>query len=121
MNLTINQVSKLTKLSVPTLYVYASRNRLGKKVGNKRVFSQADVQKLLNKSKKPAAKKEAKIPTKRTRKPPAKAVPVASSKAKAVTASSKSIKSTKPSLWTRLFGGRRQQKKVGLMDMKKNK
>ena len=50
MKLSIEQVSKLTKLSVATLRVYVSRKKLGTKVGNKRVFSQLDVQKLLKSS-----------------------------------------------------------------------
>lgn len=64
MNLTIQQVAKNTKLSVPTLYTYASKQKLGKTVGNRKVFSQTDVQKLMMASRKSK-------PTKKT-KPPAK-------------------------------------------------
>lgn len=58
MKLSVEQVAKLTKLSVPTLRVYASRRKLGKKEGNKRYFTQDDVKKLLKGSTSPAAKKK---------------------------------------------------------------
>lgn len=136
MNLTIEQVSKLTKLSVPTLYVYSSRLKLGKKVGNKKVFSQADVQKLLKSSRKsPPAKKATsgkKSPAKKrpTSKAPArkrsrgtiKARPISTSDAKArpvpAVASAPVSTPTKPTFWARLFGGSKPKQKVSLMDAK---
>jgi hypothetical protein len=113
MNLTIEQLSKITKLSVPTLYTYASRQKLGKKVGNKRVFSQADVQKLLKRSKKPPQEKKAKPPAKKRGKRAIKTT-VATPKAASSNASSIAVRSTNPSFWTRLFGGRKEMEKVTL-------
>jgi hypothetical protein len=127
MNLTIEQVSKLTKLSVSTLYSYASRQKLGRKIGKKRLFSQADVQKLLKGSKKSPSKKKARPPVKKasTRKRRVKTEPISAPVAKPVAVSPKpntiAIKSPKPSFWTRLFGGRKQQKKVSLMEAKTTK
>lgn len=124
MNLTIEQVSKLTKLSVPNLYSYASRQKLGKKIGKKRLFSQADVQKLLKGSKKSPSKTKPKPPTRKisARKKPVKTEPISASVAKPMAVSPKSnaaaIKSPKSSFWTRLFGVRKQQKKVSLMEAK---
>jgi predicted DNA-binding transcriptional regulator AlpA len=110
MNLTIQQVSKLTKLSVPTLYTYASRQKLGKKVGNKRVFSQADVHQLLKGSSK-------KSPPKKTTKPPARKTSKRvvkrelPKKAKPMVGSHTLLTPTtrKPSAWTRLFFGKRSR------------
>ena len=113
MNLTIEQLSKITKLSVPTLYTYASRQKLGKKVGNKRVFSQADVQKLLKGSKKPPQKNKAKPPAKKRGKRAIKTT-VATPMAASSNTSSIAVRSTKPSFWTRLFGGRKEMEKVTL-------
>ena len=78
MKLTVEQVAKMTKLSVPTLRVYASRQKLGKKEGNKRYFSQDDVKKLLKgasaaPSKKAPAKKAATKAQKKVAKKPARA------------------------------------------------
>jgi hypothetical protein len=126
MNLTIQQVSKLTKLSVPTLYAYASRKKLGKRVGNKKFFTQADVQKILRGSKKSPNKRVRSRTQKarkgtRTVKSDLTRAPVS----KAVAASSKpttaAVKSQKPSLWTRLFGSPKKPKKVSLMDAKTTK
>ncbi len=121
MKLTVEQVAKLTKLSVPTLRVYASRQKLGKKEGNKRYFSQDDVKKLLKgassapakkapaKSAKKAAKKvaskPAKAPRKTTAAPAAKhAEPV------------KTQKTERKSFWS--FLQRKPKEKVTLMDAK---
>ena len=65
MNLSIEQVSKLTKLSIPTLRVYVSRQKLGTKVGTKRLFSQSDVQKLLKAAKKSPTAKKTKSPSRK--------------------------------------------------------
>lgn len=124
MNLTIQQVSKITKLSVPTLYAYTSKQRLGKKVGNKKVFTQADVQKLL-KGSKPNRKSKPKTPAKRATRKAIKAEPIASSNGKAKPASvmrnPTAEKSQRPSIWTRLFGGQKKPQKVSLMDAKTTK
>ena len=72
MNLTIEQLSKVTNLSVSTVRVYASQRNLGKKVGNKKIFSQAEVRILLKGSKKPS-----KTPSKPVSKKPVKKAPKA--------------------------------------------
>src|SRR5208337_2820701 len=126
MKLTIEQVSKLTKLSIPTLRVYVSRKKLGTKVGNKRVFSQLDVQKLVKASKKPRAERKSKAPARRvvTRKKPAKPetaiTPVGKSMANSSKPSSQIAKSNHRSFWSRLFGGRQQtqKQKISLLDAK---
>jgi hypothetical protein len=104
MNLTIQQVSKITKLSVPTLYTYASRLKLGKKVGNRKVFSQADVRRLLKSSRKSTQKKKAKLSVKE---------PIKKTIKRAVTYASKPVvaetKSKRP-FWTRLLFGKRSIK-----------
>ena len=116
MNLTIDQVSKLTKLSVPTLRVYTTRMSLGKKVGNKRVLTQADVQKLLKAPKRSSAKRNAKSPTKKavSRKRPVKSEPteasVALHKKTATKSTQVSTKPAKPAFWSRLFRGNKQKK-----------
>lgn len=127
MKLTIEQLSKLTKLSIPTLRVYVSRQKLGTKVGEKRVFSQSDVQKLLKSAKKSPAEKKVKPRTKKAKasKKTIKAVQTRSAAAKPNASISKPItlseKSTKPTFWTRLFGGRKQKQKVSLLDVKTSK
>jgi len=136
MNLTIADLSKKTKLSVPTLRVYVSRYKLGKKVGNNRVFTQADVDKLLKSSKgskgkakggqKPKSVKTAKTAkaAKAVKKPakarvskrtaPAKVAPVAA-------AEKPMPKSEKRSFWSTLFGTRKPKQKVDLMQAKSTK
>ena len=127
MKLTIEQLSKLTKLSIPTLRVYVSRQKLGTKIGNKRVFSQSDVQKLLKASKKSVAGKNAKAPTKRAvaKKKSLKPEPVRTSAAKQDANSGKSVtatvRSTGLSFWARLFGVRKQKQKISLFDARSGK
>lgn len=108
MNLTIEQVSKLTKLSVPTLYTYASRQKLGKKVGNKRVFSQADVQKLRKSARKSVHKSKRITLAKRTSKKTIKTESVKALKTKPTKSAPSSVagKPQNPSFWGRLFGNR---------------
>jgi hypothetical protein len=130
MKLSMEQLSKLTKLSIPTLRVYVSRKKLGTKEGNKRVFSQSDVQKLLRDTKKaPATTKKAPVSSKKTARKARKAAPKAAPKQQAhapETAKPKSpvskpgtpVKTTKPSFWTRLFGGGKPKQKVSLLDAK---
>ena len=60
MKLTIEELSKRTKLSIPTLRVYVSRQKLGTKVGNNRYFSQADVDKLTKGSSRGGGRRPAK-------------------------------------------------------------
>jgi DNA-binding transcriptional MerR regulator len=123
MNLTIEQVSKITKLSISTLRVYTSRQKLGKKVGNRKVFSQADVQKLLKSSKKSPSKSKSKAPAKKTSKKAIKAEPVAASngKVKPISAKAPVSEPTTQSFWTRLFGDRKEKQKVRLLDAKTTK
>jgi DNA-binding transcriptional MerR regulator len=138
MKLTVEQVSKLTKLSVPTLRVYASRQKLGKKEGNKRYFSQDDVKKLLKGSSAPAAKKApakktkpvaakkpARKPAQKTVKKPAKKpakrtakVTVKTAQPSPVTSRPEPVKPQvqKKSFWS--FLRRKPQQKVTLMDAK---
>jgi hypothetical protein len=138
MKLTIEELSKRTKLSIPTLRVYVSRQKLGTKVGNNRFFSQVDVDKLMKGSKRGGARKPAKAakaakaaksspPAKTARKKTAarKAVrkPVVPSKPVAAPAPQKPELKAKParrSFWSRLFGGRKQTQKISLMDAKKS-
>ncbi len=123
MNLTIEQLAKATKLSVSTLRVYASQRDLGKKVGNRRVFTQADVQTLLKGSRKPPRKNGTKAPVKKANRKAAKPEFDAATKPKPVDVVSKPVvaKPLKPSFWNRVFGGTRSQKKISLMDVRTNK
>jgi hypothetical protein len=126
MKLTIEQLSKLTKLSIPTLRVYVSRQKLGTKQGNRRVFSQADVQKLLKDSKKTPVARKAKTAPKKSAAGPKKAGnPPASKPARKPAATNAkpaaAVKSARPSLWSRLFGARKQKQKIGLLDAKVTK
>ena len=127
MKLTIEQLSKLTKLSIPTLRVYVSRQKLGTKVGEKRVFLQSDVQKLLKSGKNAPAEKKVRPRTKKAKasKKTIKVVQKRSGAAKPNDSISKPITlsaiSTKPAFWTRLFGGRKQKQKVSLLDVKTSK
>ena len=127
MKLTIEQLSKLTKLSIPTLRVYVSRQKLGTKSGNKRLYSQTDVQKLLKASKKPSLKKRI-VPSKKKASTGRKGIKAASIKADVTRAKPQSlvpvgpiVKTTKPSFWTRLFGGRKPKQKISLLDAKMTK
>jgi hypothetical protein len=104
--------------------VYVSRQKLGTKIGNKRFYSQSDVQKLLKVSKKSPATKKAKTPAKKviSRKKSATAAvespSAAKPKADGSKASSHALRPNAPSFWTRLFGGRKQKQKVSLLDAK---
>jgi DNA-binding transcriptional MerR regulator len=62
--LTIDDVIKLTGLSRNTIQVYASQQKLGTKVGNKRLFTPAEAKKLGGSAK--AAKGTGKGPAKKT-------------------------------------------------------
>ena len=124
MKLTIEQVSKLTKLSVATLRVYVSRKKLGTKVGNKRVFSQLDVQKLLKSSKqtdgknkgkpKPNVAKAARKParTRATRQSPIKKTAPLTKVEHAMP------RPEKRSFWKSFFGTRKPKQKVKLLQAK---
>jgi DNA-binding transcriptional MerR regulator len=126
MKLTIEQLSKLTKLSVPTIRVYASRKNLGKKVGTKRVFSQADVQKLLKGSKTSNGKTKGKRRTAKSRitKKPSKAISqkeTAKPKTPVTSVETPKAKLERRSLWNRLFGTRKPKEKVKLLDARTTK
>ncbi len=131
MKLTIEQVAKVTKLSVPTLRVYVSRLKLGTKAGNKRVFSQEDVKKLLKGAssgkmtkgaapKKPAAKKAAPKKAARAAAPKAKAAKTPEVKAQPAKAKETKApaqpKSEKNSFWS-IFQ-RKPKERIGIMDAK---
>ena len=141
MRLTADQVSKLTNLPIPTIRVYASRHKLGTKVGTNRYFSQADVQVILKGKRPETEKKAVKAPTKKAaKKPAAKAAKTAKAKgAKAKKAAKPASKpAAKPAakapapaapvakkqgtgFWGRLFGQRQPKKKVDLMSAKATK
>ena len=145
MKLTIEQVSKLTKVSIPTLRVYVSRQKLGTKVGNNRFFSQADVQKLLKGTKKAAAKETkpaAKAPAKKAKpakqakassRPKASAAKPAAAKPAPVKAPAQKtaaprtdkpelkVKPARPSFWSRLFGSRGPKQKINVLEAKTTK
>jgi hypothetical protein len=115
MNLTIEQLSKATKLSVSTIRVYASQKNLGKKVGGKRVFSQTDVKVLSQGSKKPSTKRpSSKKPVPKT----SKASTIRVEKTKAAISKPVANEPAKPSFWNRLFRSGSNQKKIGLMEAK---
>jgi hypothetical protein len=144
--LTIEQVSKLTKLSIPTLRVYVSRQKLGTKVGNNRFFSQADVQKLLKGTRKttgePQARTASKAPSKKAKvaksskpAPRPKTTPARTVAAKPVAAKSSvqkaaapkadkpelKMKPARPSFWSRLFGSRGPKQKINVLEAKSSK
>ena len=95
MKLTIEQLSKRTKLSVPTLRVYVSRQKLGTKVGNNRFFSQTDVDKLLKGSKRAVAKAGSKAKPKKAP-APAKSARAKAAKPKAAKAKVTKLRLAKP-------------------------
>jgi len=124
MILTIEQLSKKTKLSVSTIRVYTPKLKLGKQVGNKRVYSEADVKKLMKESSKPSTKKSSKpsakqaakkASTKRATRKAVKPRPVAKEEDAPTSASRKS------SFWDRIFGGNKKEKRVSLIDAKLTK
>ena len=145
MKLTIEQVSKLTKLSIPTLRVYVSRQKLGTKVGNNRFFSQADVQKLLKGTKKQTSAKspaktagkpaKVKAPARPASKPAAKPAPKAAQKpaqkpvqkaavqrpSPAPEKTDLPVRTPRPSFWSRLFGARKPKQRITVMDAKTTK
>jgi DNA-binding transcriptional MerR regulator len=126
MSISIEQVAKLTKLSVATIRVYTSKQHLGTKVGNKRVYSQSDVQKLLKatgknkvKAKQTVAPKKVKR-TDSTVKGTRKRTSIMKEKSQpeepAVDA-----KPQKRSFWSFLFPRAKQNKKVSLLEVKRQK
>ncbi len=133
MRMTIEELSKRTKLSIPTLRVYVSRQKLGTKVGNNRFYSQADVDKLMKGSKRksagrPAAgsRAKAKGPGKPRKSAPRKTARAAAPRKQAAVAKpapqpapvAAPAKPERRSFWSRLFGGRPAQK-ISLMQVKK--
>ena len=65
MKLTVEEVAKLTKLSVATIRLHAAKKKLGTKEGNRRYFTRKDVDEIKGSSssgsstKKPAGKRPA--------------------------------------------------------------
>ena len=122
MKLTIEQLSKLTKLSIPTLRVYISRQKLGTKVGNKRVYSQTDVQKLLRSPKKLPAVRKPETPAGKVvaRGKSERRQLAGTSTAKTEDTSSSSNTRTASestlSFWTKLFGGGKKKRKISVME-----
>jgi hypothetical protein len=97
--------------------------KLGKKVGNRRLYSQADVQKLLKISKKSPPKNKPKAPAKKTNSKADKPKQIAVGKAETTSSSQSPIAAipTKQSFWSRVFGGRKEKEKISLMDAKMTK
>ena len=124
MKLTIEQVSKQTKLSVATLRVYVSRLKLGTKTGNRRVFSQSDVQKILKNVKGSHGKSKGKAKpklAKAARKPRDVSAPKHSTvRTKIPLAKTEQSMPTpeKRSFWKSLFGTRKPRPKVKLLQAK---
>lgn len=120
MKLTVEQVAKKTNLSTATVRLYASRKKLGTKEGNRRYFSQKDVD-LLTKTpssggrKRKAAKKAAPAKRKVGGKKPATAV---STFAAAIPAKP-APKPESRSFWS--FFRRQPTQKVSLLDAKVKK
>lgn len=74
MKLTVEEVAKLTKLSVATIRLHAAKKKLGTKEGNRRYFSRKDVDEIKGSSSGGNAKKKpAGAGKKPGRKPAAKA------------------------------------------------
>ena len=87
MKLTVEEVAKLTKLSVATVRLHAANKKLGTKEGNRRYFSGKDVEAIKASSSsgsanKKAAKAEKKTAKKPGRKPAAKKAAVKKSPAR---------------------------------------
>jgi len=125
MKLTIEQLSKRTKLSVPTLRVYVSRQKLGTKVGNRRFFSLPDVQKLLKNSKGSKVKGKQREKTVKAAKKPThtRASKQSTFKPKAPLATVREpiAKTEKRSFWSFLLGTRTPKQKVNLLQAKTTK
>jgi DNA-binding transcriptional MerR regulator len=123
MKLTIEQVAKQTKLKVATIRVYSSRMNLGTKEGNRRLFSPADVKKLLkDTAKKTTAKRKVKKAVARRG---ASKVRVQEAQKQTVTnrpkeakVESQPLKVEKRSFWSRLFGRPPQKKTVSLLSVR---
>jgi hypothetical protein len=124
MKYTVEQVAKLTKLSTATVRLYASRKKLGTREGNRRYFSQKDVD-LLTKTPSSGARKRKPgrkaAPAKRKvggKKPSRAASTSAARELKAKPAEKIAAKpAPKPerrSFWS--FFQRKPKEKVGLLD-----
>jgi hypothetical protein len=140
MKLTVEEVAKLTKLSVATIRLHAAKKKLGTREGNRRYFSREDVDVIKGSSpsagakraapgrkpagRKPAATKSAAkkpapksaVPAKRRGRPPAKkpAAPAPQLKAKPAAAPAPVQKPAKRSFWS-LFRPQPKQK-ISLLD-----
>jgi DNA-binding transcriptional MerR regulator len=122
MKLTMEQLSKQTKLSVATLRVYVSRQKLGTKVGNRRVFSQSDVQKILKNSQRSKEKSKGKTKTnvgKAARKPTrvrATKQLIITKKAPLAKRDQTTAKPEKQSFWRSFFGTKKPKQKVNILE-----
>jgi hypothetical protein len=97
--------------------------KLGKKAGNRRLYSKADVQKLLKISKKSPPKNKPKAPAKKTSRKATKPKRNEAVKTETTSYSQSPVaaKPTQKSFWSRLFGGRKEKGKISLMDAKMTK
>ena len=111
MNLTAQQVTKATGLALQTVYGYSSRLKLGKKVGRTKVYTNADVQKILRKARKSPPTRKTKPPLKKGIKKASKRAVSYASKPVAVTPTTKAPSPTvKPSVWRRFLFGKNKIK-----------
>jgi len=111
MNLTVQQVAKTTGLALQTVYAYSSRLKLGKTVGGKKVYSKADVQKILTKARKSPPRKRTKPSVKKVVKKAVRRAVAYVSKPIEVTPTAKaSTPTVKPFRWTRFLFGRNKIK-----------
>jgi N-acetylmuramoyl-L-alanine amidase CwlA len=127
MSLSMEQVARLTKLSVERIRAYASRQDLGTKVGSRRVFSQSDVKKLLKASDKNKARARTKVtaqkpkqkrtPLKETR----KQAPLGIEKKAQIAIPVSIAKPEKKPFWSFLSPRTKQSKKVSLLEVKSPK
>jgi hypothetical protein len=127
MSLSIEQVAKLTKLSVARVRAYTSTQHLGTKVGSRRVYSQADVKKLVKISEKnPATAKRMAMPPKpkhhaAPRKRTRKQASLGKEKTALVAPPISVTKPQKKPFWSFLFPRAKQGKKVSLLEVKSPK
>jgi hypothetical protein len=122
--LTIEQVAKLTKLSVATVRAQTSKQHLGTKVGNRRSYTQADVQKLIkssgkrkNSGKPKAAKKQPRRNVKAS-KSAGKQTPIKNMNPSQLTEPTSAAKPPKRSFWAFIFPRTKPKEKVHLLEVK---
>jgi DNA-binding transcriptional MerR regulator len=124
MKLTIDQVAKLTGLSVSTVRAQTSKQHLGTKVGNKRSYTQGDVQKLIKSSgkrktsRKPKDAKKQASRNLKTSKSAGKQTPIKNVSKSQPTESVSAVTLQKKSFWAFIFPRARQKAKVSLLEVK---